>query len=195
MTCEIVLICEIEEYQASLISRYFNLSRGNPSNTASGLGQRQETNNLDSSRSYQEAQKMILKGPDYEKLVRDLQTDATAYRPTTPVKNNRISHEIGRIPNSPMIHTTHKPISSVPPEIERQLSSVSSNDYHRGGPMTTIHPIENTSQFVSDASENPSDHSSRVSSSEISVTSSSKLLVDHKRYMPQTKSSADSVQY
>ena len=102
MSCEIVLICEIEEYQANLISRYFSQSKGNPSMTASGLGQRQVSNNIDTSRSYQEAQKMILKGPDYEKLVKDLQTDATAYRPHPHVKNNRISHEVGRITNSPM---------------------------------------------------------------------------------------------
>ena len=135
MTCEIVLICEIEEYQASLISRYFNQSKANPSNIASGLGQRQVSNNLDSSRSWQEAQKMILKGPDYDKLVRDLQTDATAYRPHTPVKNSRISQEIGRIPNSPMIggpyiknHERGQSIQSYPSKSNIQVTPMRQRD-------------------------------------------------------------------
>lgn len=71
----------------------------------------------------------------------------------------------------------HTPTSH--PEIERQVSS----DYHGASSMSTIHPVEPSSQqFISDSSDNPSDQSSRVS--ETSSSSSSRLLVDHKRYLP-----------
>lgn len=78
-----------------------------------------------------------------------------------------------------LAHTTHKPMSSVPPELERQVSS---EHHRRSSSISSVHPMESTSQqFVSDSSENPSDHSSRVSESSIT---SSRLLVDHKRYLP-----------
>ena len=84
---------------------------------------------------------------------------------------------------------SYKSIPSAPQELERQISS----DYHGATTSPSIRPIEPTSQqFVSDFSENPFDHLSRVSES--SSSSSSKLMVDHKRYLPR-KSSMDSVDY
>lgn len=84
---------------------------------------------------------------------------------------------------------SYKAIASVPPKMEQQISS----DYQGAGTLHSIHPIEPTSkQFVSDLSEHISDQSSRVS--EASYSSSCKLVVDHKRYLPR-KSSMDSVQH
>jgi hypothetical protein len=104
------------------------------------------------------------------------------------------SHLLPMTSMSPMcvesaVVQSFKSIPSAPQELERQFSS----DYHGATTLPSIHPIEPRSQqFVSDFSENRSDQLSRVSESPSS--SSSKLMVDHKRYLPQ-KSSMDSVEY
>ena len=101
------------------------------------------------------------------------------------------------LPITSMSHTlvkssaveSYKAIPPIPPKIERQISS----DYPGASTLSSTHSMESTpQQFVSDFSENTSDQSSRVSES--SSSSSSRILVDHKRYL-QRKSSMDSVQY
>ena len=118
-------------------------------------------------------------------LVKDwvcLKSTYSLHEAIMPIRKGSISESSIHSASS-MTHVTHKPVSSVPPEIERQVSSVSNTDYRSSNSMMpTIHPVEPTAQFVSDVSENPSDHASRVSSE--SSTSSSKVLVDHKRYLP-----------
>lgn len=118
-------------------------------------------------------------------LVKDwvcLKSTYSLHEAIMPIRKGSISENSLHSASS-MTHVAHKPVSSVPPEIERQVSSVSNNDYRSSNcMMPTIHPIEPTSQFVSDVSENPSDYASRVSSE--SSISSSKVQVDHKRYLP-----------
>ena len=117
-------------------------------------------------------------------LVKDwvcLKSTYSLHEVIMPIRKQSISESTIHSASS-MTHLTHKPVSSVPPEIERQVSSISNTDYRSSNTtMPTLHTREQSSQFVSDASE-ISDQSRN--SSEVSV-SSSKMLVDHKRYLPQ----------
>ncbi len=117
-------------------------------------------------------------------LVKDwvcLKSTYSLHEAIVPIRKPSISESTIHSASS-MTHLTHKPVSSVPLEIERQVSSVSNTDYRPSNAlMPTIHSLEPSSQFVSDVSE-ISDQSRN--SSEVSV-SSSKMLVDHKRYLPQ----------
>ncbi len=114
-------------------------------------------------------------------LVKDwvcLKSTYSLHEVMMPRKQFKLENSL--LPVTSLSHVAHKPMVSSIPELERQFSSE-----YRGGSSTTssIHPIEPTSQpFVSDSSDNPSDHSSRVSESSIT----SRIMVDHKRYLPSS---------
>ena len=89
MTCDVVFICEIEDYSNLLNTRYFEtvdeggIRRKRTSHALTHVGY-SPAKMSEIRTSYQKAHGETLKGADYARFVENLQNNVSYYQPTNP---------------------------------------------------------------------------------------------------------------